>query len=50
MGIYIDEAGFITRSMVTNCSAYQGAGVYLNGDANNSEIRRGASEMMELLF
>lgn len=36
-GIYIDEAGFITRSMVTNCSAYQGAGVYLNGDANNSE-------------
>lgn len=36
-GIYIDEAGFITRSMITNCSAYQGAGVYLNGDANNSE-------------
>lgn len=36
-GIYIDEAGFITRSMVTNCSAYQGAGIYLNGDANNSE-------------
>lgn len=36
-GIYIDEAGFITRSMVTNCSAYQGAGVYLKGDANNSE-------------
>lgn len=36
-GIYIDEAGFITRSMATNCSAYQGAGVYLNGDANNSE-------------
>ena len=36
-GIYIDEAGFITRSMVTNCSAYQGAGVYLNGDANKSE-------------
>lgn len=36
-GIYIDEAGFITRSMVTNCSAYQGAGVYLNGEANNSE-------------
>ena len=30
-GIYIDEAGFITRSMVTNCSAYQGAGVYLKG-------------------
>ena len=36
-GIYIDEAGFITRSMVTNCSAYQGAGVYLNDDADNSE-------------
>lgn len=36
-GIYIDEAGFITRSMVTNCSAYQGAGVYLNGDATKSE-------------
>ena len=36
-GIYIDEAGFITRSMVTNCSAYQGAGVYLNGDATNPE-------------
>ena len=36
-GIYIDEAGFITRSMVTNCSAYQGAGVYLNGDASNTE-------------
>ena len=36
-GIYIDEAGFITRSMVTNCSAYQGAGVYQKGDADNSE-------------
>ena len=36
-GIYIDEAGFITRSMITNCSAYQGAGVYLKGDADNSE-------------
>lgn len=36
-GIYIDEAGFITRSMVTNCSAYQGAGVYLKGDATNPE-------------
>lgn len=36
-GIYIDEAGFITRSMVTNCSAYQGAGVYLNGNATNPE-------------
>ena len=35
-GIYIDEAGFITRSMVTNCSAYQGAGVFLKGDPNNS--------------
>ena len=34
-GIYIDEAGFITRSMVTNCSAYQGAGVYLNGSATD---------------
>lgn len=36
-GIYIDEAGFITRSMVTNCSAYQGAGVYLKGDANDAK-------------
>ena len=36
-GIYIDEAGFITRSMVTNCSAYQGAGVYLKGDYTNPE-------------
>ena len=36
-GIYIDEAGFITRSMVTNCSAYQGAGVYLRGDPNDAE-------------
>lgn len=36
-GIYIDEAGFITRSMVTNCSAYQGAGVYLKGNANDAE-------------
>lgn len=35
-GIYIDEAGFITRSMVTNCSAYQGAGVYLKGDATDA--------------
>ena len=35
-GIYIDEAGFITRSMVTNCSAYQGAGVYLKGNANDA--------------
>lgn len=36
-GIYIDEAGFITRSMVTNCSAYQGAGVYLKGNATDAE-------------
>ena len=36
-GIYIDEAGFITRSMVTNCSAYQGAGVFLKGNANDVE-------------
>lgn len=36
-GIYIDEAGFITRSMVTNCSAYQGAGVFLKGNANDAE-------------
>ena len=36
-GIYIDEAGFITRSMVANCSAYQGAGVYLKGNANDAE-------------
>ena len=35
-GIYIDEAGFITRSMVTNCSAYQGAGVYLKGDPTDA--------------
>ena len=35
-GIYIDEAGFITRSMVTNCSAYQGAGVFLKGNANDA--------------
>lgn len=36
-GIYIDDAGFVTRSMVTNCSANMGAGVYLKGDATNSE-------------
>lgn len=36
-GIYIDEAGFITRSMVTNCSAYQGAGVYLKGSTTDPE-------------
>ena len=56
-GIYIDEAGFITRSMVTNCSAYQGAGVYLNATdaakayyqilatsviSNNTSTRNGA--------
>ena len=35
-GIYIDEAGFITRSIVTNCSAYQGAGVFLKGNANDA--------------
>ena len=34
-GIYIDDAGFITRSMVTNCSANMGAGVYLKGDATD---------------
>ena len=33
-GIYIDEAGYVTRSMVTNCSANQGAGVYLQGSAS----------------
>lgn len=36
-GIYIDEAGFITRSMVTNCSAYQGSGVYLKGSTTAPE-------------
>lgn len=34
-GIYIDDAGFVTRSMVTNCSANMGAGVYLKGDAKD---------------
>lgn len=34
-GIYIDDAGFVTRSMVTNCSANMGAGVYLKGDATD---------------
>ena len=34
-GIYIDDAGLVTRSMVTNCSANMGAGVYLNGDATD---------------
>lgn len=56
-GIYIDEAGYVTRSMVTNCSAYQGAGVYLQGNvsgpayyqilstsviSNNTSTRNGA--------
>ena len=36
-GIYIDDAGFVTRSMVTNCSANMGAGVYLKGDATKPE-------------
>lgn len=36
-GIYIDDAGLVTRSMVTNCSANMGAGVYLKGDSTNSE-------------
>lgn len=34
-GIYIDDAGLVTRSMVTNCSANMGAGVYLNGSATD---------------
>lgn len=34
-GIYIDDAGLVTRSMVTNCSANMGAGVYLEGDATD---------------
>ena len=34
-GIYIDDAGFVTRSMVTNCSANMGAGVYLEGNATD---------------
>lgn len=34
-GIYIDDAGFVTRSMVTNCSANMGAGIYLKGDATD---------------
>ena len=56
-GIYIDEAGYITRSMVTNCSANLGAGVYLQGNvsgpayyqilstsviSNNTSTRNGA--------
>lgn len=56
-GIYIDEAGYVTRSMVTNCSANLGAGVYLQGSvsgpayyqilstsviSNNTSTRNGA--------
>ena len=56
-GIYIDEAGYVTRSMVTNCSANLGAGVYLYGSvsgpayyqilstsviSNNTSTRNGA--------
>lgn len=56
-GIYIAEAGYVTRSMVTNCSANLGAGVYLQGNvsgpayyqilstsviSNNTSTRNGA--------
>lgn len=56
-GIYIEQAGFVTRSMVTNCSANLGAGVYLHGSvsgpayyqilstsviSNNTSTRNGA--------
>lgn len=56
-GIYIEQAGYVTRSMVTNCSANLGAGVYLHGDvsgpayyqilstsviSNNTSTRNGA--------
>ena len=56
-GIYIEQAGYITRSMVTNCSANLGAGVYLHGNvsgpayyqilstsviSNNTSTRNGA--------
>ena len=56
-GIYIEQAGYVTRSMVTNCSANQGAGVYLHGSvsgpayyqilstsviSNNTSTRNGA--------
>ena len=34
-GIYIEQAGYITRSMVTNCSANLGAGVYLHGNVSD---------------
>ena len=33
-GIYIEQAGYVTRSMVTNCSANLGAGVYLYGNVS----------------
>ena len=36
-GIYIDDAGFVTRSMVTNCSANLGAGIYLKGSATDPD-------------
>ena len=56
-GIYIEQAGYVTRSMVTNCSANLGAGVYLQGSvsgptyyqilstsviSNNTSTRNGA--------
>lgn len=56
-GIYIEQAGHVTRSMVTNCSANLGAGVYLHGSvsgpayyqilstsviSNNTSTRNGA--------
>lgn len=56
-GIYIEQAGYVTRSMVTNCSANLGAGVYLHGNvsgpayyqilstsviSNNTSTRNGA--------
>ena len=56
-GIYIEQAGYVTRSMVTNCSANLGAGVYLHGSvsgpayyqilstsviSNNTSTRNGA--------
>lgn len=56
-GIYIEQAGYVTRSMVTNCSANLGAGVYLYGNvsgpayyqilstsviSNNTSTRNGA--------
>ena len=56
-GIYIEQAGYVTRSMITNCSANLGAGVYLYGNvsgpayyqilstsviSNNTSTRNGA--------